>query len=190
MDFAKAVRKITLILIIVGSSTLSLLACAQSDDENDPYAGAARLMTAARMGELVQRIDAQAVQDGNSWLFEVIGLEAMLVYDIDADRMRVLIPIEGTEDLDEAELVRLMQANFDSALDARYAIAHGQLWGVFIHPLSSLTDEEFVLGIGQAANVVASFGSSYSSGMFIFGGGDSGEIERKRFLDELRKQTT
>ncbi len=37
--------------------------------------------------------------------------------------MRVLIPIEGTDDLLKDELLRLMQANFDSALDARYAIA-------------------------------------------------------------------
>lgn len=189
MDLAKTLNKFALIILVVSGLTMSLLACAQSDEE-DPYAGADRVMTAARMGELVQRIDADAVQDGNSWFFDVTGLEAMLVYDIDADRMRVVIPIDGTEDLDQEELIRLMQANFDSALDARYAIAHGQLWGVFIHPLSSLTDEEFVLGIGQTANVVASFGSSYSSGMFIFGGGDSGEIERKRFLDELRKQTT
>ena len=121
-------------------------------------------MTAVRMGEIILRIDA--------------------------DRMRVLIPLERSDDLSKDELLRLMQANFDSALDARYAIAQGQLWAAFIHPLSSLTDEEFLLGIGQTANVVASFGSTYSSGMFIFGGGDSAEIERKRFLEELRNQST
>ncbi len=31
-----------------------------------------------------------------------------------------------------------MQANFDTALDARYAIAKGALWSTFIHPLSDL----------------------------------------------------
>ena len=142
------------------------------------------------MGELILRIDEDAVLDGSTWYFNIIGLDTVLVFDIGADRMRILIPIEGTEDLSKDELLRLMQANFDSALDARYAIAQGKLWGAFIHPLSSLTDEELLLGIGQTANVVASFGSSYSSGMFIFGGGDSGEIERKRFLEELRKQST
>jgi hypothetical protein len=82
-------------------------------------------MTAVRMGELILRIDENALQDGASWYFDVIGLDAILVFDIEADRMRVLIPIEGTEDLSKDELLRLMQANFDSALDARYAIAHG-----------------------------------------------------------------
>jgi len=39
-----------------------------------------------------------------------------------------------------------MQANFDSALDARYAIAKGKLWSAFIHPLSELNEEQFFSG--------------------------------------------
>lgn len=66
--------------------------------------------------------------------------------------MRVMIPINAADVLPPEELLRLMQANFDSALDARYAIANELLWGVF-----------------------------------IFGGGDSGELERgrQRLLEEL-----
>ena len=192
MNTMRAVNLSTILFATLLGISVSLQACAQPDEDgsNDLYANATQPMTAVRMGELILRIDENAIQDGASWYFDISGLDAILVFDIDADRMRVVIPIEGTEDLSKDELLRLMQANFDSALDARYAIAHGQLWGAFIHPLSSLTDAEFLLGIGQAANVVASFGSSYSSGMFIFGGGDSGEIERKRFLEELRKQST
>ena len=172
--------------------SLSFLAFAQTDkdESDDPYAYAVQPMTAIRMSELILRVDENAINDGSTWYFNIIGLDAGLVCDIEADRMRVLIPIENTGDLSKNELLRLMQANFDSALDARYAIAQGQLWGAYIHPLSTLTDEEFLLGIGQTANVVASFGSSYSSGMFVFGGGDSGEIERKRFLQELSKEST
>ncbi len=192
MNVKHALNAGSILFVTLLSVSLSLQACAQMDEDglDDPYAHATQPMTAIRMGELILRIDENAIQDGASWYFNIIGLDAILVFDIDADRMRVLIPIEGTDDLSKDELLRLMQANFDSALDARYAIAQGQLWGAFIHPLSSLTAEDFLLGIGQTANVVASFGSSYSSGMFIFGGGDSGEIERKRFLEELRKQST
>ena len=70
-------------------------------------------------------------------------------------------------------MLRIMQANFDSALDARYAIAQGKLWGTFIHPLSELSDLEFLIALGETANIVLSYGTSYSSGMFMFGGGDS-----------------
>jgi hypothetical protein len=192
MKFRRAANNSKILLTTLVVVSLPLQACAETDEDgvDDPYAYATQPMTAMRMGELVLRIDEYATRDGSNWYFNIIGLDAILVFDIDADRMRVLIPIEGTEDLSKDELLRLMQANFDSALDARYAIAQGKLWGAFIHPLSSLTDEEFLLGVGQTANVVASFGSSYSSGMFTFGGGDSDEIERKRFLEELRKEST
>ena len=115
-------------------------------------------------------------------------METLVVYDVIADRMRIVIPITEADELEPERLARLMQANFDSALDARYAIARGKLWGTFIHPLSTLTDEEFLVGLGQTANVVMSYGTSYSSGMFTFGGGDSAEIERQRLIEKLRKK--
>lgn len=150
-----------------------------------------RLMTAEHMGELIQVVDEDAVQSGSSWFFQVEGLETTVVFDENADRMRIVIPIIAADELAPDMMLRMMQANFDSALDARYAIADGQVWGTFIHPLSSLSDEEFLVGLAQTANVVLTFGTSFSSGMFLFNGGDSGEIERQKLIEELRgKQRT
>ena len=161
------------------------LACAQEDATPETPDIVAQPMTAARLGELVQRIDPDAQQEGPAWRFVVDAFDLMLVYDIAADRMRVMVAINDADALPPEELVRLLQANFDSALDARYAIANDILWGVYIHPLSTLTDAEFLLGVGQTVNVAATFGRGYSSGMFMFGGGDSDELERKRLLEEL-----
>ncbi len=147
-------------------------------------------MTPERLGELILRVDSEAVLEGTSWLLAVEGIEAVVIFDATADRMRIMIPIEPADELEQEQLIRLMQANFDSALDARYAIAQGMLWGTYIHPLSTLTDEEFLVAIGQTVNVVTSYGTSFSSGLFIFGSGDSAEIERQRLIDELRRQTT
>jgi hypothetical protein len=147
-------------------------------------------MTAARLGQLIVNVDENAELNGTSWFFEVAGLETIVVYDVAADRMRIVIRIGAIDELDKEELIRMMQANFDSALDARYAIAQGMLWGTFIHPLSTLTDEEFLAGLGQTANVVMSYGSTYSSGLFIFGSGDSAEIERQRLIEELKNTQT
>ena len=149
-----------------------------------------RPMTAERLAELILRVDRDATLEGASWSFKVADIDAIVIFDINADRMRVVIPIGRADALESEELLRLMQANFDSALDARYAIGQGLLWGTFIHPLSTLTDEEFLVGLGQTVNVVISYGTSYSSGMFIFGGGDSAEIEQKKLIEELKKQST
>lgn len=161
---------------------------AQQDDEDAAPDGAAEKMTAERLGELIQRVDENATQSGPAWYFKVAELDTVVVYDVSADRMRIVIPIGPVEDMPEGELLRLMQANFDSALDARYAIAEGSVWGVFIHPLSSLTDDDFLAGLGQTANVVATYGSSYSSGLLIFGTGDSAELQRRQLIEELKKK--
>lgn len=147
-------------------------------------------MTAERLAELILRVDEEAVLEGATWFFHVEGLEVAVVYDVGADRMRIIMPIGDADELDKENLLRMMQANFDSALDARYAIAQGTLWGVFIHPLGSLTSEEFLVGLGQTANVVMSYGSTYSSGLFIYGNGDSAEIERQRLIEKLKKADT
>lgn len=162
---------------------------AQENDAPDSTADSGA-MTAERLGELIANVDDEAVLDVNRWYFNVAGLDAVVIYDVPADRMRIMIPVGAASELEADELLRLMQANFDSALDARYAIAQGMLWGTYIHPLSTLTDEEFLVGLGQTANVVLSFGTSYSSGMFMFNGGDSAEIEQQRLIEELKKQKT
>ncbi|MEO1201303.1 MAG: type III secretion system chaperone [Pseudomonadota bacterium] len=147
-------------------------------------------MTGERLGELVLSVDAEARLIGSTWELSVAGMNAAVVYDSNADRMRIVIPVGPADALDEDELTRLMQANFDSALDARYAIAQGLLWGTYIHPLSSLTEDDFLSGLRQTVSVVDTFGDTYSSGEFVFNSGDSGEIERQRLLDELNKEST
>ena len=82
--------------------------------------------------------------------------------------------------------MRLMQANFDSALDARYAVAQGRLWGVFIHPLSPLERDQFLSGIAQTINLARTYGQTYSGGANVFGGGDLNRIYQD-LLDDLRK---
>ncbi len=146
-------------------------------------------MTAERLGQLIRGIDEEAESSGPVWAFSVADLEVAVIYDVSADRMRIIIPIGPIEDVPKEELVRILQANFDSALDARYAIADGKLWGAFIHPLSELSDEEFLVGLGETANVVLTYGTTYSSGLFIFGGGDSAEMQRN-LIEELRNQRT
>ena len=98
--------------------------------------------------------------------------------------MRAIVPIRSTEGLESEDLIRMMQANFDSALDARYGIAQGRLWGAFIHPLSPLQKDEFISGVGQAVNLARTYGSLYTGGALTFGGGDSNDLNRA-LIDEL-----
>ena len=147
-------------------------------------------MDAARLAALIEQIDPNATLTGSTWRFEAADYVVALVFDERADRMRIMIPITSADKVTPEQQTRMLQANFDTALDARYAIAQDLVWGTFIHPLSPLTESEFLLGLGQTISVVETFGDTYSSGMFTFGAGDSVEIERERMIDLLRKQQT
>lgn len=144
-------------------------------------------MTADRLEEIILRLDAEADIQDNVVQFTIAERPVYLVYDLNADRMRLMSPIMESNALPADELERLLQANFDSALDARYALAQGALWSVFIHALSPLSDEEFIEGVGQTVNLVLSYGATYSSGALIYGGGDSQALQRE-LIDELLKR--
>jgi len=144
-------------------------------------------MNVDRLGAILTAIDPATVVEARGMTLTVAAVPVTVVVDPNANRMRILVPIASVEGLGEAELLRLMQANFDSALDARYAIANELLWAAYIHPLSPLQKDQLISGIGQVVNLAQSFGTLYSSGGLLYGGGDSGALQRA-LIDELLKK--
>lgn len=148
-------------------------------------------MNLERLHELLLRIDPALERDNNVWQFRLRDRLMITVADANADRMRIMSPVIESSQLDETLMFRLLQANFDSALDARYAVANDVLWSVFIHPLSPLDEQQLSSGVYQTFTAATTFGTLFSSGMFIYGGGDSNEeLEQlQRELDALLKPT-
>ena len=132
----------------------------------------------------LKEIDDTIERDGNSWQFRINETQVLVVSDPLAERMRIMVPIIQADSLSTELLARMMQANFDSALDARYAIANGLLWGTYIHPLSNLSKEQFLSGLGQTISIVNTFGTSFSSGTVVFGGGDSQNIIEEQIEEQ------
>ena len=148
-------------------------------------------MTLERMGEIIARLDpeAETLRKG-VWRFTIEQAPVFIVTDETNNRMRILVPVRSATDMTPEEVTRVMQANFDSALDARYAIAKDVLWSAFIHPLRTLHDKQFIAGIGQTVNLAATYGTTYTSGLLTYGGGDSNEIIRRDLIDKLLKKGT
>ncbi|PSL19785.1 hypothetical protein [Shimia abyssi] len=144
-------------------------------------------MTYERLGRIVFALDPEAVPQGAGFQLVVDDVPVLIITDPNADRMRALVPIRSAQDLSNADLMRMMQANFDSALDARYAVANGTLWATFIHPLSPLKKNQLISGLAQTVNVAKTYGSLYSGGALQFGGGDSNNLQRQ-LIDELLKK--
>ena len=144
-------------------------------------------MTLERLDEIVRTLDPEAQSNGGMWQLTINDLQILIITAPVNDRMRALTPVRGTDDLNVTELTRMMQANFDTALDARYAIARDTVWATFIHPLSPLEKDQLISGLGQVVNLAQSYGTLYSGGAMSFGGGDSGELQRA-LIDELLKK--
>lgn len=144
-------------------------------------------MTLERMGEIVLGLDAEAQSNGTAFQMTIEEVPVIIVTDAGADRMRAMVPIRSAEGVTPEELSRMMQANFDTALDARYAIAQGRLWAVFIHPLAPLEKDQFISGLGQVVNLARTYGSLYTGGALTFRGGDSEGIHRALIDDLLEK---
>lgn len=172
-----------IILVFILGSSYSIHAETRPGKKDSPAKTTG--MNNKRLGELIQKVDKNVRGRAGHWQLTVDNHEILVITDEKADRMRILSPVIQSSELSPKILYRLMQANFDSALDARYSIARDTLWSTFIHPLSSLSDHEFLSGLGQVANLVSSYGGSYSSGALIFQGGDSKDLKPRKLIDEL-----
>ncbi|MBE0452360.1 type III secretion system chaperone [Roseovarius autotrophicus] len=144
-------------------------------------------MTLERLDAIIRALDPEAQTNGSMWQLTVNEVTVLIVTDESADRMRAITPVRKAEEVTPEEMTRLMQANFDSALDARYAIARDVLWSAFIHPLKPLEKNQLISGIGQVVNLAQSYGTLYSGGALQYGDGDSGALQRALIDDLLSK---
>lgn len=169
-------------IVLLLSFVLSFSAFAQTlPDPVEPG------MTNEKLDELIKRFDKNVVAKLGYWQLKHEGVMVYIVTDAGADRMRIIVPIAEAASLEKEHFQRLMQANFDTALDARYAIAQGNLWSAFIHPLGALTEKSFFSGLAQTITLARTFGTSFSSGALSYSGGDS-KAEQEKIYQELLKK--
>lgn len=93
-------------------------------------------------GPAVQQIDAC------SWQIETPDFRLLVLLSEDQSWLRALIPIASAADA-EPFLSQLLEANFDSTQEARYALSQGALWGVFQHSAAGLSQEDFSAALQQ-----------------------------------------
>jgi hypothetical protein len=88
--------------------------------------------------------------------------------DDEHDRMRLMSPIGLVEELDADLLHVLLQANYDRALDARYAMRGNELWSVVVHPLATLATDDLPSLFDQVVTLAKNTGSSFASTELVF----------------------
>lgn len=129
----------------------------------------AQAITPQQMQEKIVSVGADGIKaQGNLIEFNFKGMNMAVIFDKNADRMRLVSPIIEMNKLSNDVLLQSLEANYHSALDARYAVSDGIMWSVFIHPLSDLSIVLFESAISQVAIARATFGQEYTSGALVF----------------------
>lgn len=98
-----------------------------------------------------------------NWQFLIEDKLFICVTDENHNRMRIMSPIIEEQKLSNSDRQKLLEANFHTALDARYAIANDYLWAVFIHPLKELSKDQVLDAINQVYTAVLTYGTTYNS---------------------------
>ena len=131
-------------------------------------AAGAQNMDNDRIAALLEREVQELEGDPGFWQFVYGERALMLITDPDANRMRIFTPVLEDKYLDEEQLRRMLEANFHSALDAKYALYGGYVISVFTHPLRELSESQLLDALRQVVNLADNFGSTYSSTGLIF----------------------
>jgi hypothetical protein len=78
----------------------------------------------------------------------------------------------------------LLQANYDRALDARYAMSGRELWSVVVHPLATLATDDLPSMFDQVITLAKNTGSTFASTELVFRSFPSDEIVLETDDDE------
>lgn len=127
-------------------------------------------MNEERLAALIGRLGTNVEKTGPVWTFEFKARKILVLTDAAHDRMRVMTLVASRAVLGPQDMEVLLHANFDRALDARYALFDGKLWSLFLHPLAALDDAQFAACLSQVHHLAENFGTTYTSSDSTFGG--------------------
>ena len=145
------------------------------------------------MGEIIQEIGDKVEGDSGIWQMIYGDKILFIITDEAHNRMRIFSPITEQNELKKGQLEAMLEANFHSALDVKYALYNGFVVSLFTHPQKELTKEQFKDAIKQVAVAAGTFGTTYSSTDLIFGGGtkeEDAKSEKDKKVNQKPKRKT
>lgn len=123
-----------------------------------------------RLKTLVEEHGSEIEGRPGFWRFQYRGREVHVITDERHNRMRIMSAVAPEDQLSTEGARAVLAANFDRALDVRFAISQGVLWSLYLHPLRELSDRQFIDALNQVCQLADNFGTTYASSNLVFGG--------------------
>lgn len=127
-------------------------------------------MSNQKMDAIFKREAEEVDGEPGVWQLLYKGRLLLAVTDSSANRMRVFTPVLEATAIEPGQKERMLEANFHTALDAKYSVYQGFVMSVFTHPLKELTEFQLIDAMQQVVILANTFGTSYQSTDMIFGG--------------------
>ena len=118
-------------------------------------------MTIDDMEDLFKARFDRVEQVEDRWEVSVGRHRLIVMAHEDTDRLRIMVPVAAVDHPDVQTFQRLLEANFITTLDARYAIYSNVLWSVFLAPLSGVSEHLFDTAITEVLQLAGNTGTSY-----------------------------
>jgi hypothetical protein len=125
-------------------------------------------MTTQAMAKILESYLEDVEGEKGFWRGTRAEVPVFVFSDDEHDRMRIMAPIGVVEELDPDLLHVLLQANYDRALDARYAMRRNELWSVVVHPLVTLAPDDLPSLFDQVVTLVKNTGTTFASTELVF----------------------
>ncbi len=88
----------------------------------------------------------------DTWQIDHDGIKILVILSEDKSWLRILTTIAPVQEV-QPLLTSILEANFETTGEIRYALAENVLWAVFHHRVSSLIEEDFVLAISSLVSL-------------------------------------
>lgn len=132
-------------------------------------------MTVEKMDSIFRSVAEEIDGKGGTWQLFYGNRIVFILSDEVHNRMRIFTPIGAEEELEADQQKAMLEANFHSALDAKYCLYNGFIVSVYTHPLIELTTNQLKEALAQVVILANNFGGSYSSTDLVFGLGEAQE---------------
>jgi len=168
---------LTIFLVALIILPISTFAQSQNDGMNNK-----------KMEKIIKKEATEVEGQLGNWQLLYGERLVLIITDENNNRMRIFAPVIAQTDLENGQLEKMLEANFHSALDAKYSLYENYVISVFTHPLKELTGDQFVDAMRQVVVLVDTFGTTYSSTDLIFGGGSDESDEDAKKEERLNKK--
>jgi len=126
-------------------------------------------MSNKKLEKTLKKFTEEIEGETGNWQVLYRDFPLFVLTDESSNRMRIFTPILEEQELKVGQMKKMLEANFHSALDAKYSLYEGFVIGIYTHPLIELDEDQMISAMQQVVNLSKNFGTSYTSTDVIFG---------------------